>query len=209
MKINSVIVALLVVHVGCKQAVPTPYGGAEGDACAKPDDCGPGLTCSIMYICVTPATMACIAKRPCRDDGHCTAKDGECIASANADCENSGLCRDDGLCAAKDGKCVPGGAINNDSLKNARIERAGTLVDNVSKIVSSYAVTHRSLPRDLNELVERQYIKKNQTKDPWKNDLEFSAGNSGQIDDFTLCSYGPNGSSDGGSGDDICSSHRR
>lgn len=89
-------------------------------------------------------------------------------------------------------------------LKDAKIDTTKTLVDNVAKSVSSYAVTHRGLPKDLNELVEKQYVKKNQMKDPWDNALEYSSGNSGEIDDFTLCSLGPNGSSDGGSGDDIC-----
>jgi general secretion pathway protein G len=88
-------------------------------------------------------------------------------------------------------------------LKDAKIETTKTLVDNVSKSVSSYAVTHRSIPKDLSELVEKQYIKKNQTKDPWESPLEFSAGNSGQIDDFVLCSNGPDGNS--GNEDDICS----
>lgn len=88
-------------------------------------------------------------------------------------------------------------------LKDAKIETTKTLIDNVSKGVASFAVTHRGLPKDLNELVDKQYIKKNQIKDPWEGPLEFSPGNSGQIDDFTLCSNGPDGS--GGNEDDICS----
>ncbi len=87
-------------------------------------------------------------------------------------------------------------------LKDAKIETTKTLVDNVAKSCASYAVTHRGLPRDLDELVERKYIKKNQTVDPWQNDLEYSAGSSGQIDDFELCSSGPDGTP--GSEDDIC-----
>ncbi len=87
-------------------------------------------------------------------------------------------------------------------LKDAKIETTKTLVDNVAKSVASFAVTHRGLPKDLNELVERKYIKKNQVADPWDNELEYSPGNSGQIDDFTLCSNGPDGT--GGNEDDIC-----
>ena len=88
-------------------------------------------------------------------------------------------------------------------MRDAKVESTKTLVDNVAKGVASYAVTHRRLPKDLGELVEKKYIKKNQTKDPWDNELEYQSGNSGAIDDFTLCSNGPNGVQDGE--DDICS----
>lgn len=88
-------------------------------------------------------------------------------------------------------------------MKDAKIETTKTLVDNVAKGVASFAVTHRGVPKDLSELVEKKYIKKNQVKDPWDNELEFTAGNGGDIDDFTLCSNGPDGS--GGNEDDICS----
>jgi general secretion pathway protein G len=87
-------------------------------------------------------------------------------------------------------------------LKDAKIETTKTLVDNVAKSAASYAVTHRGLPKDLGELVDRKYIKKNQLGDPWQNDLEYNPGSSGQIDDFTLCSAGPDGTP--GSEDDIC-----
>lgn len=88
-------------------------------------------------------------------------------------------------------------------LRDARIETTKTLLDNVGKACASYAVTHRNLPSDLNELVERKYIKQNQLVDPWDNELEYIPGSSGQIDDFSLCSSGPDGSS--GTEDDICS----
>ncbi|MFT5429485.1 MAG: general secretion pathway protein G [Myxococcota bacterium] len=88
------------------------------------------------------------------------------------------------------------------AMKDAKIESTKTLVDNVAKSAATYAVTHRRLPKDLGELVEKKYIKKNQMKDPWDNDLEYQAGNSGAIDDFTLCSSGPDGTP---GEDDICS----
>ena len=87
-------------------------------------------------------------------------------------------------------------------MREAKVETTKTLVDNVAKAAASYAVTKRRLPKELSELVEQKYIKKNQTKDPWDNELEYQPGNSGGIDDFTLCSAGPDGSP--GSDDDIC-----
>lgn len=87
-------------------------------------------------------------------------------------------------------------------LKDAKIQATKTLVDNVAKGVSSYAVTYWRLPKDLGELVEAKYIKKNQTRDPWNGDLEYTEGSGGDIDDFILCSNGPDKSP--GSDDDIC-----
>ena len=88
-------------------------------------------------------------------------------------------------------------------LKDAKIMSTKTLVDNVAKGAAAYAVTHRRLPKDLGELVEAKYIKKNQTRDPWDGDLEYTPGSGNDIDDFTLCSSGPDKSP--GSDDDICS----
>ncbi len=88
-------------------------------------------------------------------------------------------------------------------LKDARIQSTKTLIDNVAKGASSYAVTHNGrLPKDLGELLDAKYIKKNQTRDPWDNELEYSEGSGGDIESFTLCSSGPDGSP--GSEDDIC-----
>ncbi len=86
-------------------------------------------------------------------------------------------------------------------LKDAKIETTKTLVDNVAKGVASYAVTHRGLPKDLGELVEKKYIKKNQLKDPWDQELVYEPGSKGSIDDFRLCSEGP----ESGDDDNICS----
>jgi general secretion pathway protein G len=89
-------------------------------------------------------------------------------------------------------------------LRDAKIETTKTLVDNVAKAVASYAVTHKgNLPSDLELLVKKQYVKKNQLKDPWDNELEYRGDSDGDIDSFTLCSAGPDGSS--GTEDDICS----
>ena len=87
-------------------------------------------------------------------------------------------------------------------LEDAKIQSTKTLVNNVAKGASSYAVTNRRLPKTLDELVDRKYVKKNQLKDPWDTELEYNPGNSGQIDDFELCSAGPDGSL--GTEDDIC-----
>lgn len=87
-------------------------------------------------------------------------------------------------------------------LEDAKIQSTKTLVENVAKGASSYAVTHRRLPKSLEELVERKYVKKNQLQDPWQNELEYSPGSGGGIDDFELCSKGPDGTS--GNEDDIC-----
>jgi general secretion pathway protein G len=89
-------------------------------------------------------------------------------------------------------------------LKDAKIETTKTLVDNVASGVASYGATgRRGLPSDLNVLVEAKYIKQNQTVDPWDNELNYSPGTTGQLDDFELCSNGPDGQSD--TEDDICS----
>jgi general secretion pathway protein G len=87
-------------------------------------------------------------------------------------------------------------------LKDAKVMTTKTLVDNVAKGATTYAITHHRLPKDLNELVDAKYIKKNQTRDPWDNDLDYNEGSGSDIDDFTLCSSGPDGSP--GSDDDIC-----
>ena len=88
-------------------------------------------------------------------------------------------------------------------LADAKKQATKTLVTNVSTAAGSYAVTHKRLPKDLNELVERKFIKKNQTRDPWDHELSYQAGTSGEVDDFKLCSNGPDGTS--GNDDDICS----
>ena len=87
-------------------------------------------------------------------------------------------------------------------LKEAKIQSTKTLIANVSEKVTTYAATYNELPKDLGVLVDKKLIKKNQVRDPWNNDLEFSAGSSGEPDDFELCSKGPDGSS--GTDDDIC-----
>ena len=65
-----------------------------------------------------------------------------------------------------------------------------------------YTNMKNELPPDLKVLVERKYISNKQTKDPWKNDLTYQPGNSNELDDFTLCSSGEDGSP--GTDDDIC-----
>jgi len=77
------ILLVLTLAAGCK--------ASEGEACAKPEDCGSGLTCSPSprNLCDTPATMATMACQEsprCTEDGRCTAKDGECIVTCAADC---------------------------------------------------------------------------------------------------------------------------
>jgi len=89
-------------------------------------------------------------------------------------------------------------------LRDAKVEATESLVNNVSQSVTSYAVTHRQLPRDLDQLVEKRYIKNNQMIDPWGFDLEYDVGSIRDMDDFKLCSVGPDGV--GGNEDDICTS---
>ena len=56
--------------------------------------------------CVTN-DASCRAASMCKSNGHCTAKDNDCIATSDADCGASLVCNNgDGRCAAKDGKCV-------------------------------------------------------------------------------------------------------
>ncbi len=88
-------------------------------------------------------------------------------------------------------------------LADAKKQSSKTLVDNVAKGVGAYAISHRRLPKDLSELVEKKYIKKNQLKDPWDHELSYQPGSSGDMEDFKLCSNGPDGTS--GNDDDICS----
>ena len=88
------------------------------------------------------------------------------------------------------------------AMQSAKVESAKTLVENVASACGIYAVTKKRLPKDLGELVAGKFIKKNQVKDPWDFDLEYQPGHNGGMDDFTLCSVGPDGS--GGSEDDIC-----
>lgn len=87
-------------------------------------------------------------------------------------------------------------------LEDAKIETTKTLVNNVAKGVSSFTITHKKLPESLEDLLEKKYIKKNQLKDPWDQDLDYNKGNTNNIDDFELCSGGPDGSL--GGDDDIC-----
>ncbi len=87
-------------------------------------------------------------------------------------------------------------------LNTAKEESARTLVNNVSEKITTYAATYNKMPKDLDVMVSRKLIKKNQKRDPWNNDLDYSPGDGGEADSFTLCSFGPDGSS--GGGDDIC-----
>jgi hypothetical protein len=49
------------------------------------------------------------------------------------------------------------------------------------------AVVDKPVPKAPEVVVpKKKYIKKNQTKDPWYNELEFTAGNGVAIDDFTI-----------------------
>lgn len=87
-------------------------------------------------------------------------------------------------------------------LNTAKEESAKTLVNNVSEKIVTYAATYNELPKDLQSLVEKKHIKKAQVRDPWNEELVYNPGNSGQPDDFELCSKGPD-KSEGGD-DDIC-----
>ncbi len=87
-------------------------------------------------------------------------------------------------------------------LADAKVETSHTLVEKVAASVMQYANMKHELPSDLKVLVERKYITNKQTKDPWNNDLFYQPGNSNELDDFTLCSNGEDGSAS--TDDDIC-----
>ena len=87
-------------------------------------------------------------------------------------------------------------------LADAKKQSTRTLISNVADGVQTFATVRKRLPKDLGEVVEAKYIKKNQVKDPWDGELQYQQGSGTDVDDFTLCSNGPDGS--GGNDDDIC-----
>ena len=101
MRALCVLAVILALFVGCttKQA--------EGEKCAKPEDCGPGLTCA-EFVCRSPEAIKCRTSQGCIESGECTPKDGKCIAGSVADCTAFLACKDYGKCQAKDGKCIAG-----------------------------------------------------------------------------------------------------
>ena len=97
------------------KASPEPAKASENEACAKPEDCGKGLTCSPRSLCETPAAIKCRYKTMesrgetvtvCWLLGWCTAKNGRCVIGSDEDCQNSSLCSEFGRCTFKDGNCV-------------------------------------------------------------------------------------------------------
>ena len=88
-------------------------------------------------------------------------------------------------------------------LEDAKIESTKTLVNNVAKGVSSYHHATEA-PESLEDLLEKKYIKKNQVQGSVEQRSSYNKGNSNNIDDFELCSGGPDGSI--GGDDDICAS---
>ena len=83
-----------------------------------------------------------------------------------------------------------------------KVETAATLVNDVSEKTVTYAATYNELPRSLDVMVRRKLIKPKQLVDPWGARLAYDPGNSGEPDDFSLCSNGPDGQV--GTEDDIC-----
>lgn len=95
---RCLLLLLLVAAMGCK--------AGEGERCAKPDDCGGGLTCDADALqCITAETIACRKANACRGLGYCTAKNGKCQAVKDADCAKFEGCTILGQCTAKDGLC--------------------------------------------------------------------------------------------------------
>ena len=87
-------------------------------------------------------------------------------------------------------------------LSDAKVETSRTQVDKIASAVMQYTNMKNELPSDLKVLVERKYISNKQTKDPWRNDLNYQPGSSNDLDDFILCSNGLDESE--GTEDDIC-----
>jgi hypothetical protein len=80
----------------------------QGGACAKPDDCGSGLTCAKNSTCQTPKGAKCVASDACSDYGQCTpGEDDSCVIGGDADCASSSGCKKYGECRKLDSNKGP------------------------------------------------------------------------------------------------------
>jgi general secretion pathway protein G len=85
-------------------------------------------------------------------------------------------------------------------LGDAREDTARAQVNMIGGIIEAYEARNGDYPNSLGEMTEgrRAKLKPSNLKDPWKQDLVYSADGEG----FSLCSSGDDKSP--GSGDDIC-----
>lgn len=85
-------------------------------------------------------------------------------------------------------------------LGDARIDTARAQVNTVGSVIEAYEARQGEYPDSLESLTEgkRPKLKKSNLKDPWKQDLIYSA----EGDGFSLCSAGDDKRQ--GSEDDIC-----
>jgi general secretion pathway protein G len=85
-------------------------------------------------------------------------------------------------------------------LGDAKIDAAKAQIATVGGVIEAFEARQGDFPESLQSLTEgkRAKLKQQNLKDPWKQDLLYSA----QGDAFTLCSNGPDKKS--GGEDDIC-----
>ncbi len=121
-------------------------------------------------------------------------------STAGETCTKSADCRGDLRCIGS--VCTDADQKRTNFLLAAQLKSTRTQIDNLTKSVMTYAVTHRRLPKNLGVLVEKKYIRVSQLRDTWRNPFHFKAGATGELDDFTLCSSGPDATL--GTEDDIC-----
>lgn len=88
-------------------------------------------------------------------------------------------------------------------MTSSKRDSTETQLKSVSDAVTAYAVANETLPANLGDLVAARLLKRKKTLDPWANKLAYETGPTGQIDDFQVCSGGPDGLL--GNADDICS----
>jgi len=98
------VTCVLLILAGC--ADTDGRGSGEPSTCAKPEDCGFGLTCSAVYLCATVESAACSDLDACRKWGRCTAVGNQCLAGTDADCRQSLSCSSGGACSAISGECL-------------------------------------------------------------------------------------------------------
>ena len=85
----------------------------------------------------------------------------------------------------------------------AKIDAAGAQLDNIANHLEAYLYEHDEYPSGLKELTKKEkgkgkaILKKSQTKDPWKVEIQYSRNEGG----YKLFSKGPDKKT--GGGDDI------
>ncbi len=76
-------------------------------------------------------------------------------------------------------------------LHDARVASVKIHLERIEYATTSFAVTQRRLPSSLEDLVERKYIRRRDLRDPWDQPFHYQVGPNSEIDDFILCSPGP------------------